>query len=66
MTDYKLAYVPHRLRNIRLELAHISGDIVPVGRGKVAQLSLTRAMTEIECALRHLDAMPSDTVPDAH
>lgn len=65
MTDYQLAYVPHRLRNIRLELAHISGDITPVGRGKVAQLSLTRAMTEIECALRHLDAVQRTEHEDA-
>lgn len=48
-------YVTHRLRNIIRELSSIAGDVSPRGRGRVAVLSLTRAMTEIECALRHIE-----------
>lgn len=50
-------FVLHRLRTIMRELSTIASDVAPRGRGRVAVLCLTRAMTEIESAKRHIEAI---------
>lgn len=64
MTDNSPVYVTHRLHNIIRELSAIAGDVTPRGRGRIAVLCLTRAMTEIESALRHIEGMQNATLPD--
>ena len=51
-TQYSL----HRLRNIIRELSALAGDVSEIGRGRIAMHHLTRAMTEIESAVRHIEA----------
>jgi len=56
MSDTDTNYAVLRLRNIIRELSSLAADVSEIGRGRIAMHHLTRAMTEIEAATRHIEA----------
>lgn len=53
--DY--AYLLSQIEMLQRLLARVAGEVSDEGRGKVAMTHLTRAMTEVESAKRHLQAI---------
>lgn len=53
--DY--AYLLSQIEMLQRLLARVAGEVSDEGRGKVAMTHLTRAMTEVESARRHIVAV---------